>query len=74
MVSQLCMLPLFLLAVATIYVHIVCIVLTCAVYYHIAENIGGHKIWRICYERYLAGFKFGGFRFPWADDVTKWLP
>ena len=32
-----------------------------------AGNIEGHKIWRICHERYLADFD------PQTDDVTKWL-
>ena len=62
-----------------IHTYIICIVLTCAVYCRIAENIGSHKIWKvfiwkICHERHLAGFTFGRFRVPSADDVTKWLP
>ena len=43
-----------------------------ALSYQIAGNIGGHNIWQICHERHLAGFKFGRFRVPDPNDVTKW--
>ena len=54
MVSQLHILVTILLNYSCHDIHIICIVLTCAVYYHIAENIGVHKIWMICHERHLA--------------------
>ena len=40
--------------------------------YHIAGNVGGHEIVQICQGRHWAGFKFGGFRVPDPNDVTKW--
>ena len=32
--------------------------------HRIAGNIGGHKIWQICYKKHLAVSKFGRFRSP----------
>ena len=39
--------------------------------YHIAGNIGGHKIGRICHKRHLVGVKLADFEFQ-TDDITKW--
>ena len=44
------------------------------VMYHIAGNIGGHKIWWICHERNLVGFNLADYKTPMTShngDFTQ---